>query len=289
MEGGGGIKPSLADWKAGQKKMTTAFAGELVTKAAPKQKPKVSASAKAKQPGKEKSWAEKSIEERFGTQPKQVVMAKQLLDVLRYLESQQERGVITWAELVERAMPPWYDTAPAGQLFNELTNNPRVEATAEGFAYRSDHQAKDKASLLRHIRAHPEGVRYSDVKDGYSNVLRDADELHAEGLIFKFYNAEFKVDVYFAAPEVRTNAPADLADVYLKTQLPNDPQELMVSLRHMGVRSALASVTSQRRPIALPKAERVKKKRKMQVRHMTNTHMAHMFTGAAAEQYTSID
>jgi hypothetical protein len=50
-------------------------------------------------------------------------------------------------------------------------------------------------------------------------VLRDADQLHAEGAAFKFYNAEFKVDVYFAAPEERVAAPQDMAEVYLKTQV----------------------------------------------------------------------
>jgi hypothetical protein len=54
-------------------------------------------------------------------------------------------------------------------------------------------------------------------------VLRDADQLHAEGAAFKFYNAEFKVDVYFAAPEnlssFSTLPGDDMAEVYLKTQV----------------------------------------------------------------------
>jgi hypothetical protein len=56
-------------------------------------------------------------------------------------------------------------------------------------------------------------------------VLRDADQLHAEGAAFKFYNAEFKVDVYFAAPEERVAAPQDMADVYLKTQVRNRQEQ----------------------------------------------------------------
>jgi hypothetical protein len=54
-------------------------------------------------------------------------------------------------------------------------------------------------------------------------VLRDADQLHAEGSAFKFYNAEFKVDVYFAAPENLSSFASkpgdDMAEVYLKTQV----------------------------------------------------------------------
>jgi hypothetical protein len=54
-------------------------------------------------------------------------------------------------------------------------------------------------------------------------VLRDADQLHAEGSAFKFYNAEFKVDVYFAAPEnlgsFASKPGDDMAEVYLKTQV----------------------------------------------------------------------
>jgi hypothetical protein len=62
------------------------------------------------------------------------------------------------------------------------------------------------------------------------NVLRDADQLHAEGAAFKFYNAEFKVDVYFAAPENLSsfaNKPGDdMAEVYLKTQVGRREQTL---------------------------------------------------------------
>lgn len=72
-------------------------------------------------------------------------------------------------------------------------------------------------------------------------------------------------------------------------QLPLDPAELMASLSGLGMRSALASAVSSRKPISLVKAERVKKKRKMNIRHMTNVHMADMLTGADAQQYTSID
>lgn len=51
------------------------------------------------------------------------------------------------------------------------------------------------------------------------NVLEDADKLHAEGLVYKLYNGEFKVDVYFAVPRQRNHLEADLLDTYLKTDV----------------------------------------------------------------------
>jgi len=60
-----------------------------------------------------------------------------------------------------------YDTREGGELYNKLVENPRVIASAGGFTYRSEHGIMDKATLLRFIRSNPEGVRASDIKDGY--------------------------------------------------------------------------------------------------------------------------
>lgn len=55
----------------------------------------------------------------------------------------------------------------------------------------------------------------------------------------------------------------------------------------MSMRSALAMASRDRKaPMTGPKQERPKKKRKLNLRHITNTHMAHMLTD---NQYTSID
>lgn len=273
--------------------MKMASAGELVAKTAPKQKPSNKAAA-VKRPKVEKPFLEKTKEERFGTKPREVNMSKQVKDVLQFLEAHQAKETpISWEEIVRDAIPAWYDTVEGGQLYNLLVGNDRVAASAHGFMYRSEHGIRDKASLLRFLREHPQGVKANEISDGYENVLRDADQLHAEGSAFKFYNAEFKVDVYFAAPEnlgsFASKPGDDMAEVYLKTQLPLDPAELMASLSGLGMRSALASAASSRKPISLVKAERVKKKRKMNIRHMTNVHMADMLTGADAQKYTSID
>jgi hypothetical protein len=53
----------------------------------------------------------------------------------------------------------------------------------------------------------------------HSNVLEDADKLHAEGLVYKLYNGEFKVDVFFAVPQQRYHLAPDLLDTYLKTDV----------------------------------------------------------------------
>lgn len=54
-----------------------------------------------------------------------------------------------------------------------------------------------------------------------SNVLEDADALRVDGLVYKIYNAEFKVDVFFPAPQLHHHAsvPDDLADAYLHTDV----------------------------------------------------------------------
>lgn len=237
-----GKTASLAEWKAGASKMTTAAAGEHVAKTAPKAAKAATApkKSKPKPSARDKPWEERSMEERFGSTPRLVNSNKQLLDVLRYLEAHQARGVISWAEIVEKGIPPWcgpgppcawaaarrraarlvrmpcmcqhasggsnraardplrtslsralsrvrshaharaaacavvrartrhrYDTAEGGELYNALSHNARVVASPGGFAYHSEHGIADKASLLAHIRGHPEGVRSNEIRDGY--------------------------------------------------------------------------------------------------------------------------
>jgi len=98
--------PSLAAWKSGATKMTTSAAGDHVSKTAPKPQPKA---AKVSKPAPStRPWAEQSIAERYGTQPRKVNPNKQLKDALRYLEAQQDRGCITWEEIITQGIPPWY-------------------------------------------------------------------------------------------------------------------------------------------------------------------------------------
>jgi hypothetical protein len=49
--------------------------------------------------------------------------------------------------------------------------------------------------------------------------VEDADKLHAEGAVYKLYNAEFKMDVFFPVPDRPTTASADLVDFYLRTEV----------------------------------------------------------------------
>lgn len=69
-------------------------------------------------------------------------------------------------------------------------------------------------------------------------------------------------------------------------QLPADLGKLADDVTGMGMRSALAHAKNDRRPLSMLKQEKTKKKRKLNLRHMTNTHLAHLLTDA---QYTSID
>ena len=70
------------------------------------------------------------------------------------------------------------------------------------------------------------------------------------------------------------------------TQLPADLRKLADDVTIMGMRSALAHAKNDRRPMSMLKQQKTKKKRKLNLRHMTNTHLAHLLTDA---QYTSID
>lgn len=84
-----------------------------------------------------------------------------------------------------------------------------------------------------------------------------------------------------------TCAPQNTPACQPHAQLPAEPAELIADLTtKFKLRSALASVASTRKPIALLKAEKPKKKRKLNIRHITNTHMAHVLTD---NQFTSID
>lgn len=118
--------PSLAAWKSGATKMTTSAAGDHVSKTAPKPQPKA---AKVSKPAPStRPWAEQSLAERYGTQPRKVNSNKQLKDALRYLEAQQDRGCITWDEIITQGIPPWcvessQQLHPAGQMLDSLPAN----------------------------------------------------------------------------------------------------------------------------------------------------------------------
>jgi hypothetical protein len=68
-------------------------------------------------------------------------------------------------------------------------------------------------------------------------------------------------------------------------QLPSDPKDLAAGVEKHGMRSALAYAKTDRKPLGMMKQEKTKKKRKTNLRHMTNTHLAHLLDG----QFTSID
>lgn len=60
----------------------------------------------------------------------------------------------------------------------------------------------------------------------------------------------------------------------------------MEDVKKAGKRSALAHARTDRKPLGMMKQEKTRKKRKINLKHVTNTHMAHMFMG---DQFTSID
>lgn len=81
-----------------------------------------------------------------------------------------------------------------------------------------------------------------------------------------------------------------LCCVHVVLQLPADPSVLFSSMKGLGLQSSFEHAIATRKPANIMKLERPKKKaRKMNIRHMTNVHMAGMLTGADAQQYTSID
>ena len=71
-------------------------------------------------------------------------------------------------------------------------------------------------------------------------------------------------------------------------QIPADIKDLQAEVSKLaGVRSALAIAARDRKaPMTGPKQERAKKKRKLNMKHITNTHLAHVI---ADSQFTSID
>jgi hypothetical protein len=100
--------PSLAQWKVGAKKMTTAEAGHHVSATAPP-KPRAKVVKANKPPPSTKPWHEQSIAERYGQHPPKMMpvnLNKQIRDALRYLEAYQDREC-SWEEVATNAIPPW--------------------------------------------------------------------------------------------------------------------------------------------------------------------------------------
>lgn len=102
---GGG---SLAQWKVGANKMTTAEAGNHVAAVAPP-KPRPKAPKPTKPIQDAKPWHEQSVAERYGAHPPKLLpvpITQQLRYALRHLEMYQDREC-TWEELTTHGIPPW--------------------------------------------------------------------------------------------------------------------------------------------------------------------------------------
>lgn len=106
-----GDKPggSLAQWKVGANKMTTAEAGNQVAQTAPPKptRPKVPKPIKPAQDAK--PWHEQSIAERYGAHPPKMLpvpITQQVRYALRHLEMYQDKEC-TWEELTTNGIPPW--------------------------------------------------------------------------------------------------------------------------------------------------------------------------------------
>jgi hypothetical protein len=100
--------PSLAQWRSGAAKMTTAEAGKQVAQTAPP-KPRPKAPSSSKPVLSTRPWHEQSVEERYGNRAPKVPVNinKQIRDTLRYLEAFQDREC-SWEEIATNGIPPWW-------------------------------------------------------------------------------------------------------------------------------------------------------------------------------------
>jgi hypothetical protein len=81
--------------------------------------------------------------------------------------------------------------------------------------------------------------------------------------------------------------PLTLLLLCFAVQLPADIGKLADDVTGMGMRSALAHAKNDRRPLGMLKQEKTKKKRKLNLKHVTNTHLTHLLT--QGPQYATID
>ncbi|KAI3964342.1 hypothetical protein MKX01_024959 [Papaver californicum] len=167
-------------------------------------------------------------------------------------------------------------------VFNGLTNNPKVFYDGKRFSYKATHDLKNKKELLQLIRRFPEGKNVVDLKDAYPAVLDDLQALKASGDIWLLSNFDSQEDVVFPNdPKITIKVDDDLKVLFRGIELPRDMIDIEKDLQKNGMKPA--TNTAKRRAMAQvhginPKPKAKKKTRDISKRtKLTNAHLPELF------------
>lgn len=190
----------------------------------------------------------------------------------------ETRQALTPAEINEAC---YVDINANKGVFESLKKNVKVNYDGHRFSYKSKHDLKDKHELLVLIRKAPEGVAVIDLKDAYSSVLDDLQELKAAGDVWLLSNYDSQEDiVYPNDPKVKIKVDDDVKQLYREIELPKDMVDIEKDLQKNGMKPA---TNTAKRKAAMQvqgaqSKQKQKKKREFTKRtRLTNAHMPELF------------
>jgi len=190
----------------------------------------------------------------------------------------ETRQALTPAEINEAC---YVDINANKGVFESLKKNVKVNYDGYRFSYKSKHDLKDKHELLVLIRKAPEGVAVIDLKDAYSSVLDDLQELKANGDVWLLSNYDSQEDiVYPNDPKVKIKVDDDVKQLYREIELPKDMVDIEKDLQKNGMKPA---TNTAKRKAAMQvqgaqSKQKQKKKREFTRRtKLTNAHMPELF------------
>ncbi|MCL7025072.1 hypothetical protein MKW94_024830 [Papaver nudicaule] len=168
------------------------------------------------------------------------------------------------------------------QVFNNLTNNPKVSYDGRRFSYKPTYDIQNKKELLHLIRKSPEGMHVNLLKDGYPTVLDDLQALKASGDVWLLSNFDSQEDVVYPNdPKITIKVDDDLKLLFRGIELPRDMIDIEKDLQKNGMKPA--TNTAKRRAMAqvhgiTPKPKTKKKTRDISKRtKLTNAHLPELF------------
>eukprot|EP00250_Pteridium_aquilinum_P018276 c24017_g1_i1 orf=491-1348(-) len=199
---------------------------------------------------------------------------KRVIDIL--LETRQ---ALTPKEIEEIC---FVDVTKNKDVFDSLKNNVKVLFDGQRFSYKSKHDLKNKHDLLVLIRKVPEGIPTGDLKDSYSGILKDLQELKASGQVWLILNNDSQQDVVYPNdPKVQIKVDDDVKQLIRSIEKPREFMDVERELQKAGMKPA--TNTARRKAVAgvqgvQPKKPKAKKQRNITKRtKLTNAHMPELF------------
>lgn len=167
------------------------------------------------------------------------------------------------------------------EVFESLKSNVKVSFDGQRFAFKAKHDLKGKAELLVLIRKVPEGLPMSDLKDSYTGVTTDIQELKASGQVWVLMNSDTQDDIIYPNdPRISVKVDDDLKQLVRGIEMPREFMDVERELQKAGMKPA--TNTARREAMAgvprsqLPKPKQ-KKRRESKRTKYTNAHLPELF------------